>query len=69
MTARTRFYLEISPGESFAVGDSIVTLEKKSGQRARLLVQAHAGITITKPSAQECAPSPEKEPSYGQYPV
>ena len=67
--SHSKLHVELRIGETLHIGNSTVTLEKKSGQRARLLVQAHAGITITKPSAQECAPSPEKEPSYGQYPV
>ena len=60
---------------------SAVTLEKKSGQRARLLVQSDAGIRMippnaghkpnTNPSAHECASSAvtTKEHTHGQYPV
>ena len=74
MSARTRIHVEIRTGESFTIGDSTVTLEHKSGQRARLLVQAGAGIVVShpgrksniNPGAQECASSASaKDLSHG----
>ena len=79
MTTRTRIHIEVRAGESFAIGGATVTLEHKSGQRARLLVQAEPGIAVChpgrmptiNPSAQECASSANraKEHTHGQYPV
>ena len=75
----TKFHIELVVGQSITVGDTIVTLQHKSGQRARLLVQAPANTPVThpgrnpvsNPSAHECAPSPElgKEHTHGKYPV
>ena len=75
----TKFYIELAAGQSITVGDAIVTLQHKSGQRARLLVQAPANTPVThpgrnpvsNPSAHECASSPGtgKEHTHGQYPL
>lgn len=73
----TKFHIELAAGQSITVGDTIVTLQHKSGQRARLLVQAPSDTTVThpgrnpvsNPSAQECAPSPNqaKEHTHGKH--
>lgn len=76
----TKFHIELAAGQSITVGDTTVMLQHKSGQRARLLVQAPADTTVTHPgrnpisnlSAQECASSPQrgsKEQAHGQHPV
>lgn len=75
----TKFHIELAAGQSITVGDTIVTLQHKSGQRARLLVQAPTNTPVTHPgrnpvsnlSAHECAPSPElgKEHTHGQHPL
>lgn len=75
----TKFHIELAAGQSITVGDTIVTLQHKSGQRARLLVQAPANTPVThpgrnpvsNPSAHECAPSPElgKEHTHGKHPL
>ena len=76
----TKFHIELAAGQSIAVGDTTVTLQHKSGQRARLLVQAPADTPVThpgrnpisNPSAHECASSPQrgsKEQAHGQHPV
>ena len=75
----TKFHIELVVGQSITVGDTIVTLQHKSGQRARLLVQAPANTPVThpgrnpvsNPSAHECAPSAvtTKEHTHGQYPI
>lgn len=38
--------IELKPGQSLAIGDAIVTLEEKSGQVARLAVQADKSIPV-----------------------
>ena len=73
----TKFHIELAAGQSITVGDTTVTLQHKSGQRARLLVQApadtpvtHPGRNpITNPSAHECASSPDqgKEHTHGKH--
>lgn len=46
---RSVLKLEIRPGESILIGDDIVvTLEKKSGQRARLSFEAEQDTPIRK---------------------
>lgn len=64
----TKFHIELAAGQSITVGDTIVTLQHKSGQRARLLVQAPTNTSVThpgrnpvsNPSAHECAPCPAR---------
>lgn len=68
--SQSKLHVELRIGETLHIGNSTVTLEKKSGQRARLLVQSDAGIRMippnaghkpnTNPSAQECASSPHR---------
>lgn len=79
--SQSKLHVELRIGETLHIGNSTVTLEKKSGQRARLLVQSDAGIRMIPPnagqkpntnlSAHECAPSPElgKEHTHGKYPL
>lgn len=75
----TKFHIELAAGQSITVGDATVTLQHKSGQRARLLVQAPANTHVThpgrnpisNPSAHECASSPvqAKEHTHGKHPL
>lgn len=79
MSNLSKLHVELRIGETLHIGTSTVTLEKKSGQRARLLVQSDVGIHMniqnaghkpnTNPSAHECAPSPElgKEHTHGKH--
>ena len=70
MSKRT---IELAAGDSFSVGGATVTLQQKSGQRARIVVQAPSGIPIvhpiTNPGAHECASTPDtgKEQPHGKY--
>ena len=68
----TKLHVELAAGQSLTIGGAIVTLEHKSGQRARLTVLAPADLPIihpkTNPCAQECASSPHrgiKEQAHG----
>lgn len=71
----TKLHVELAAGQSLTIGGAVVTLEHKSGQRARLTVVAPADLQIirpkTKPSAHECASSPDmgKEHYHGKHPV
>ena len=79
--SQSKLHVELRIGETLHIGNSTVTLEKKSGQRARLLVQSDAGIRMIPPnaghkpntnlSAHECASSAvtTKEHTHGQYPI
>jgi len=53
--------LDIRVGESFAIGDGIVlSLEKKSGQLARIAIRADPSLKITKlrEASAACEPKP-----------
>ena len=75
MTSASTLHIDLKPGQSLQVGDTKITLERKDGQRARLLIQAPREVPIKRPisppSAQECALSPNlgKEQANGQHPV
>ena len=43
--------IDLRPGESLSIGDAIVTLESKSGQVARLAVQADKSIPVQRVQA------------------
>ena len=45
----SKLMVELKVGQSLKVGDAVVTLEKKSGQVARLVVTAPADVEIRKP--------------------
>lgn len=38
--------IDIRPGESIKIGDAVVTLESKSGQLARLSIEADKSVPI-----------------------
>lgn len=44
--------IELKPGEAISIGNAIVTLESKSGQVARLSVQADKSIPVHRVSEQ-----------------
>ena len=72
MTRRT---IELAAGEAALIGGARITLVEKSGRRARIVIEAPEQVQIVhpfnKPSAHECASSPDlgKEHTHGQYPV
>ena len=53
----TKLHVDLKPGQVLIVGDAVIRLEKKSGQVARLLVEA-APDTKIKPPARMSAPEP-----------
>lgn len=72
----TKLHMDLRQGQVLLIGDSRIVLEHKSGQAARLCIEAPRDVKITRQptettSAQECASSPStgKEQSHGQYPV
>lgn len=72
MSKRT---IELIAGDSALIGGARITLVEKSGRRARIVIEAPEQVPIvhpiSKPSAHECASSPQtgKEQSHGKYPV
>jgi hypothetical protein len=42
--------IELRVGETASIGDAVVTLEEKSGQRARLRVVAPPGVRVDPPA-------------------
>ena len=53
----TKMHVDLKPGQVLIVGGAAIRLEKKSGQVARLLVEA-APDTQIKPPARMSAPEP-----------
>ena len=51
----TKMHVDLKPGQALIVGDAVIRLEKKSGQVARLLIEA-APDTPIKPPARMSAP-------------
>lgn len=73
MSDMSKFSTTLLVGERLQVGDVVITVCKKDGQRAKLEILAPRSTRITRPqtnnSAQECASSPGtgKEQSHGQH--
>lgn len=44
--------IDLRPGEAITIGDAIITLEAKSGQVARLAVQADKSIPVQRVQQQ-----------------
>lgn len=42
--------IELRVGDSVSIGDAVVTLQEKSGQRARLRVVAPPGVRVNPPT-------------------
>ena len=42
--------VELRVGDSVSIGDAVVTLQEKSGQRARLRVMAPPGVRVNPPA-------------------
>ena len=52
MTTRRKLTTEIKAGETLVIGDVRITLERKSGQAARLLIDAQDGTEIRTPRSK-----------------
>lgn len=76
MTATTTRHIELRAGESLLVAGCRITLIQKSGQRARISVQAAPGLDVVhpvppsyqQPRAHECASSHEGA-THGKHPL
>lgn len=54
----SRQFYELKVGETLTVGDSRITLEAKSGQRARLLVESDAPTAKGIDRPRQATPTP-----------
>ena len=58
---RRQFY-ELRPGQTLRIGDSFVTLEQKTGQRARLRVESDAPTALASTPAIQRPEPPRATP-------
>lgn len=61
----TKFTTELKPGQSIVVGDTTITMERKSGQTARLVIQAPEDTKILTPARKSASPTKELEAHHG----
>lgn len=57
-----RQFFELNPGQTVAIGDARVTLEQKSGRRARLRIESDLPTKLLRepaPEIQRAAPEPQ----------
>lgn len=57
-------HVELKPGEVVMIGTASVRLEKKSGQAARLVIEAEQGTKIKTPARKSASPT-EMEATHG----
>lgn len=66
---RSRLYLDVDAGETVLIDGHRVTLQKKSGARARLLIESEGEVTLDRgvqaetPKPPEAAAKPEPVPA------
>lgn len=63
----TKFTTELKPGQSIVVGDTTITMERKSGQVARLVIQADESTKIITPARKSVLPDTPTEHHHGQH--
>ena len=57
---RSRLYLDVDSGETVLIGGSRVTLQKKSGSRARLMIESADEVTLDRGVQSEPQRAPEE---------
>lgn len=57
--------VDLKVGEVLTIGGVSIRLEKKSGQLARLVVDAAPDTPITRPKAQRTSAQPQGEATHG----
>ena len=60
----SKLYVELKVGESLYIGNTVISLESKSGQRARLAINVDENLIITTPQKQRMSAN-EKEKHHG----
>lgn len=61
-------WLDVPIGDSVRVGNSVITVEDKSGRRARLKIETREGVSLERAGAPRPAPAalpPAQPPSPG----
>lgn len=56
---RSRLYLDVDAGETVLIDGHRVTLQKKSGARARLLIESEGEVTLDRGVQPEAGKPPE----------
>ena len=52
-----KMHVDLKLGQVLLIGDTVIRLEKKSGQVARLLIEADPDTPITPPARMSASPS------------
>lgn len=70
----SKLHIDLRQGQALVIGNTRIVLEHKSGQAARLCIEAPRDVKITRDGntnhgAQECASSSMKELTNGKYPL
>jgi hypothetical protein len=61
----SKMIVDLKVGESLLIGGTAVRLEKKSGQLARLVIEAEQGIKIKTPARMSASPTEKTENTRG----
>ncbi|MFG9301274.1 hypothetical protein [Pseudomonas aeruginosa] len=61
--------VDLRTGDVLLVGGAAIRLEKKSGQVARLVIEADEGTVIKNPSQARKSALQDLEHTHGQHPV
>ena len=61
----TTLHVDLKLGQVLIIGDTAIRLEKKSGQVARLLIEAAPNTRITPPARMSASPSEQVENTHG----
>lgn len=67
----SKLIVDVRVGEKLIIGDTVVSLASKSGQLARLVVEARPDIKIITPKKQRMSAEPLKkeEGTHGEHPI
>lgn len=61
----TKLHVDLKHGQVLLIGDTVIRLEKKSGQVARLLIEAAPDTPIKPPARMSASPSEQVENTHG----
>lgn len=65
MTEKSTMHMDVRQGERIAIGDVVVVLASKSGQRARLTIQAPRSTPIKRLANDEEPSNGQSAPAHG----
>lgn len=61
----TKMHVDLKVGETLMIGSASVRLEKKSGQMARLVIEAEQDTKIKHPARMSASPAEQVENTHG----